>query len=232
MNQPLKHVAFILDGNGRWAQQRGLSRLQGHAEGAKRALDIAKYAFQQCHIPFITYYAFSTDNWKRPKLEVEAIFHLLSRYLKKYREVLLRENIRLRTIGDISALPAHLYKELLSIQEETQHFSSYNLTLALNYGAREETLRAIKHYVEEGQDVSQLTWNSFSRYLYTADIPDPELLIRTSGEIRLSNYLCLQLAYSEMYFTPTYWPDFDKNAFDAALENYQHRERRFGGIKQ
>jgi undecaprenyl diphosphate synthase len=232
METPLKHVALILDGNGRWAKQRNLPRSDGHKEGAKRAFEIAQYAFQQWHIPFVTFYAFSTENWQRPKLEVNAIFRLLNAHLKKQRANFIKEEIRLHTLGDIAQLPSNLYATLTNIKQATSQFMKYNLVLALNYGAREEILRAIKLYTQAFSTVQSLDWNTFSRYLYTADIPDPDLMIRTSGEIRLSNYLCLQSAYSELYFTPTYWPDFNKEAFDLAIESYKKRERRFGNAEQ
>ncbi|MDR0647368.1 MAG: di-trans,poly-cis-decaprenylcistransferase [Puniceicoccales bacterium] len=232
METPLKHVALILDGNGRWAKQRNLSRSDGHKEGAKRAFEIAQHAFQHWHIPFVTFFAFSTENWQRPKLEVNTIFRLLNAHLKKQRANFIKEKIRLHTLGDIAQLPSNLYATLMDIKQATSQFTEYNLVLALNYGAREEILRAIKLCTQTSPTTPSLNWKTFSRYLYTADMPDPDLVIRTSGEMRLSNYLCLQSAYSELYFTPTYWPDFNKEAFNLAIEDYQKRERRFGNAEQ
>ena len=230
MDNVLNHVAFILDGNGRWAKQRGLLRTDGHRVGAERAFTIAKHAFNFWHIPYVTYYCFSTENWKRPSLEIKTIFKILEVYLKKQRSTFLENHIRFLTIGDLTDFPKSLQKGIQDLKDATQHFTDYNLVLALNYGAREEVLQAVYRWQLEHQD--KPTWQDFSKYLYTANIPDPDLIIRTSGEMRLSNYLCLQAAYAELYFTSTYWPDFDEKALDAAIEDYKKRERRFGNLSK
>lgn len=228
MDTPLKHIAFIMDGNGRWAQQRGLARTEGHKVGAQRVFDVARRAFKHWNIPYVTLYAFSTENWKRPAYEVSFIFKLLSTYLKRKRSLFFENEIRFDTIGDISKLPENAQSAIVELKEETNAFKDHTLTIALNYGAREEVLHAISQLSEvERQHPS---WEVLEKHLYTAGMPDPDLIVRTSGEQRLSNYLLLQAAYSEFYFTPTYWPDFDDVAFDKAIEEYLRRTRRFGGI--
>ncbi|HCI56853.1 MAG TPA: di-trans,poly-cis-decaprenylcistransferase [Opitutae bacterium] len=225
-NPPLQHIAFILDGNGRWAKQRNLIRTEGHKAGAKRVQEIVEYAFQQHNIPYITLYAFSTENWSRSKMEVHAIFQIMKHFLKERRPALIKNKIRLKTIGDITRLPKSLQKLLNEVIEETAGFTHHTLCIALNYGAREEIMHAIRS-LPKGRNVTE--WKDIEPYLYTAGIPDPDLIVRTSGEQRLSNFLLLQAAYSEFYFTPTYWPDFDEKALDKALDDYAHRTRRFGG---
>lgn len=228
MDTPLKHIAFIMDGNGRWAQQRGLARTEGHKVGAQRVFDVARRAFKHWNIPYVTLYAFSTENWKRPAYEVNFIFKLLSTYLKRKRSLFFENEIRFNTIGDISKLPENAQSAIVELKEETSVFKDHTLTIALNYGAREEVLHAISQLSEA--EKQQPSWEAFEKHLYTVGMPDPDLIVRTSGEQRLSNYLLLQAAYSEFYFTPTYWPDFDDEAFDKAIEEYLRRTRRFGGI--
>lgn len=228
METHLKHIAFIMDGNGRWAKQRNLARTEGHKEGAQRIFDVAKRVFDYWKIPYITLYAFSTENWKRPQQEISVIFKLLVTYLKKKKSVFVENKIRLNTIGAIDALPEAARKAIEDVKAATAHFMDHTLTLALNYGAREEVLRAIKALPVD--EIKDLTWDTFAQQLYTADMPDPDLIVRTSGEQRLSNYLLLQAAYSEFYFTPTHWPDFNEQEVDKAIENYLQRHRRFGNI--
>lgn len=228
MKAPLKHIAFIMDGNGRWAKQRNLARTEGHKEGAQRVFDVAKRVFDHWKIPYITLYAFSTENWKRPQQEISVIFKLLATYLKKKKSVFLENKIRLNTIGNIEALPEATLKAIEDVKKATAHFREHTLTLALNYGAREEVLRAIKSLSTD--KIKDLTWDTFAQQLYTAGMPDPDLIVRTSGEQRLSNYLLLQAAYSEFYFTKTHWPDFNDQEVDKAIENYLQRNRRFGNI--
>ncbi|MFQ6723580.1 MAG: polyprenyl diphosphate synthase [Opitutales bacterium] len=225
---PLKHVAFIMDGNGRWAKQRNLARTEGHKEGAERAFDIANRIFNHWNIPYITLYAFSTENWKRPQQEIDVIFELLTTYLEKKKSVFLENKIRFQTIGNIDALPEATRKAIAEVKAATAHFTEHTFTLALNYGAREEVLRAIKAL--PANEIKDLTWDTFAQQLYTAGMPDPDLIVRTSGEQRLSNYLLLQAAYSEFYFTKTHWPDFNEQEVDKAIENYLQRNRRFGNI--
>ncbi len=228
MIAPLKHIAFIMDGNGRWAKQRNLSRSEGHKEGAQRVFDVAKRAFDHWNIPYITLYAFSTENWKRPEQEIKVIFKLLATYLKKKKDLFIKNKIRFRTIGNIDKLPEGVRKVISEVKIATESFTEHTLTLALNYGAREEVLNAIKSLPEDS--LKDLTWDKFSQKLYTTDMPDPDFIIRTSGEQRLSNYLLLQAAYSEFYFTPIYWPDFSDQELDKAIENYLQRVRRFGNV--
>jgi len=228
MEAPLKHIAFIMDGNGRWAKQRNLARTEGHKEGAQRVFDVAKRVFEHWNIPYITLYAFSTENWKRPQQEINVIFKLLATYLTKKKAVFLENKIRLNTIGNIDALPEATRKAIADVKAATAHFTDHMLTLALNYGAREEVLRAIKALPAD--KIKSLTWDTFAQQFYTAGMPDPDLIVRTSGEQRLSNYLLLQAAYSEFYFTNTHWPDFNDQEVDKAIENYLLRNRRFGNI--
>lgn len=226
-NPPLQHIAFILDGNGRWAKQHNLIRTQGHKAGAKRVQEIVEYAFQRYNIPYITLYAFSSENWSRSKIEVHAIFQIMKQFLKEQRPTLIKNKIRLRIIGDVMRLPNPLQKLLNEVMEETARYTHHTLCIALNYGAREEIMHAIRSLPKE-KNITE--WKDIEPYLYTAGIPDPDLIVRTSGEQRLSNFLLLQAAYSEFYFTSTYWPDFDKKALDKALDDYTHRTRRFGGL--
>ena len=229
MDAPLQHIAFIMDGNGRWAKQRGLARVEGHKAGAERIWDVAKRAFEHWNIPYITLYAFSTENWNRPKAEIDAIFKLLQFYLKAKGSTFIKNKIRFRTIGDISKLPVSSQKVIAKLCESTQNFTEHTLVLALNYGARDEILHAIRSLPIS--EIQSLTWEKLRPFLYTADIPDPDLIVRTSGEQRLSNYLLLQAAYSELYFTKTYWPDFDAQALDMAVEDFLKRTRKFGKIE-
>lgn len=226
MEAPLKHIAFIMDGNGRWAKQRGLARTEGHKEGAQRVFSVAKRAFEHWNIPYVTLYAFSTENWKRPAAEVSLIFKLLTTYLKKKKSVFIENKIRFNTIGDVTALPQDAQKAIQDLKAETNGFTEHTLTIALNYGAREEVVRAISKL----KDVSHITWDDIAKNLDTADMPDPDLIVRTSGEQRLSNYLLLQAAYSEFYFTSVHWPDFSDEEFDKAIEAFTKRTRRFGNI--
>ena len=228
MEIPLKHIAFIMDGNGRWAQQRGLARTDGHKAGAQRVFDVAKRAFKHWNIPYVTLYAFSTENWKRPVQEVNFVFKLLTTYLKHKQSLFFENKIRFNTIGDITKLPENAQALLIDVKEKTKGFKEHTLTIALNYGAREEILRAISQLSEN--EKQNITWEVLERHLYTAGIPDPDLIVRTSGEQCLSNYILLQAAYSEFYFPSTYWPDFNDEAFDKAIEEYKRRTRRFGDI--
>lgn len=228
MDAPLKHIAFIMDGNGRWAQQRGLARTEGHKVGAQRVFDVAQRAFKHWNIPYVTLYAFSTENWKRPAYEVHFIFKLLGTYLKRKRSLFFENRIRFNTIGDLTRLPEKVQSVILELKDQTKVFDEHTLTIALNYGAREEVLFAISQLLATKDQ--PVTWENLEKHLYTAGMPDPDLIVRTSGEQRLSNYLLLQAAYSEFYFPEIHWPDFSEEAFDKAIEVYQQRTRRFGGI--
>ncbi len=226
-----QHVAIIMDGNGRWAKQRGLPRLEGHRRGVE-AVRTVMYAARELGIRYITLYAFSVENWKRPQDEVGGLMGLLELYLKKELATFLKDGVRFRTIGRTDDMPAGVRRLLRETEEATKHFTQWHFTLALNYGARTEAVDAAKAYalaVREGREQPEAaTWEKFARYLYTADMPDPDLLIRTSGELRISNFLLLQLAYAEMVFTPTLWPDFGKAELQAAVDEYAKRERRYG----
>ncbi len=225
------HVAIIMDGNGRWAKQRGLPRIEGHRRGVETVRTIT-FAARDLGVRMLTLYAFSIENWKRPQDEVGALMGLLEYYLKKELETFVRDRVRFRTIGRTDELPPGVQKHLRTTVEETRHFTDYTLVLALNYGARTEVLDAAKSYaaaVAAGREkLNDNAWSSFSRYLYTADMPDPDLVIRTSGETRISNFLLLQAAYAEFVFTPVLWPDFGKEHLAAAIADYNRRERRFG----
>lgn len=226
-----QHVAIIMDGNGRWATKRGLPRIEGHRRGVE-TVRTATLAARDLGVRMLTLYAFSIENWKRPQDEVGALMGLLEYYLKRELETFVRDRVRLRTIGRIEDLPAGVQKVLRMTTEETKHFNDYTLVLALNYGARTEMVDAARAYaaaVAAGHEkLNDSSWETFDRYLYTAGMPEPDLIIRTSGETRVSNFLLLQAAYAEYIFTPVLWPDFTKADLAAALAEYSRRERRFG----
>jgi undecaprenyl diphosphate synthase len=226
-----QHVAIIMDGNGRWAKQRGLPRLEGHRRGVETVRAVVDAA-REIGIRYITLYAFSVENWKRPTDEVSGLMGLLDYFLKRELDNLIKEKVRLHTIGRTDALPANVQRELDRVKEATKHFKDWNLVLALNYGARTEVAEAARAYaaaVQAGTErLDDNSWERFSRYLYTNALPDPDLLIRTSGETRVSNFLLLQCAYAEMVFTPVLWPDFGRADLQAAVDEYGRRERRYG----
>jgi undecaprenyl diphosphate synthase len=225
------HVAIIMDGNGRWARQRGLPRIEGHRRGVE-AVRTVTYAARDLGVRRLTLYAFSAENWNRPAAEVGALMGLLERYLKRELATFVRDGVRLQTIGRTSELPAAVQRPLETAIEATRHFTDYTLVLALNYGARPEVVDAARAYaaaVAAGREkLNDASWAAFARYLYTAGMPDPDLVIRTSGETRVSNFLLLQAAYAEFVFTPVLWPDFGKADLAAALADYARRERRYG----
>ncbi|WP_415908274.1 polyprenyl diphosphate synthase [Oleiharenicola sp. Vm1] len=230
-----QHVAIIMDGNGRWAKQRGMPRLEGHRRGVETVRTVVDTA-RELGIRYLTLYAFSAENWKRPGEEVSGLMGLLDFFLKRELNNLIKEKVRLRTIGRIEALPENVRRELDRVKAATQHFTEWNLVLALNYGAQTEAVDAARAYAEAVRDgrenPAEASWEKFRRYLYTAEIPEPDLLIRTSGELRLSNFLMLQLAYAELVFTPTLWPDFGRADLVAACEEYARRERRYGATTE
>ena len=225
------HVAIIMDGNGRWAKQRGLPRLEGHRRGVE-TVRTTTFAARDLGVKMLTLYAFSVENWKRPQDEVGGLMSLLEYYLKKELETFIRDRVRLRTIGRTDELPPGVQKVLHTTVEATRHFDDYTLVLALNYGSRTEVVDAARAYaaaVAAGhENLNDGSWATFRRYLSTADLPDPDLVIRTSGETRVSNFLLLQAAYAEFAFTPVLWPDFTKADLAAAIADYHRRERRFG----
>ncbi|MCC6416203.1 MAG: di-trans,poly-cis-decaprenylcistransferase [Opitutaceae bacterium] len=225
------HVAIIMDGNGLWAQQRGLPRIEGHRRGVETVRTVTD-AGRELGLRTLTLYAFSVENWNRPQDEVGALMGLLEFYLKKELNTFIKNRIRLRTIGRTHLLPAGVQKHLNHTIEVTKDFDDYTLVLALNYGARTEIVDAARAYaaaITKGEiAANDESWASFSRHLYTADLPDPDLIIRTSGEERLSNFLLMQGAYAELVFTPVLWPDFGKDDLAAAISAYGKRERRYG----
>jgi undecaprenyl diphosphate synthase len=227
------HVAIIMDGNGRWARQRGLPRIEGHRRGVETVRTVT-FAARDLGVRMLTLYAFSAENWKRPPDEVGALMGLLEHYLRKELETFVRDRVRLRTIGRTEDLPAGVRRVLKSTVDATSGFTDYTLVLALNYGSRTEAAEAARDYaaaVAGGREkAGEASWEAFSRYLYTAGMPDPDLVIRTSGETRVSNFLLLQAAYAEFVFTPVLWPDFTKADLAAAIAEFSRRERRFGGI--
>jgi undecaprenyl diphosphate synthase len=225
------HVAIIMDGNGRWARERGLPREEGHRQGVENVKRIVECA-REIDLRYLTLYAFSVENWNRPKLEVNALMRLLETFLKSQAKDLVEKQIRFRVIGRIGEMPKRVERLLREVIEQTRQFERWNLSLALNYGSRTEILDAVRAYAEAvsaGEaDPKQLDWNGFQQYLYTASLPDPDLVIRTSGEYRVSNFLLMQSAYAEYYFASEYWPDFGPEAFKSAIDDYLRRERRFG----
>lgn len=228
---PPQHIAIIMDGNGRWAQKRGLPRNEGHRRGVETVRKVTD-AGRELGLRTLTLYSFSSENWNRPKDEVSMLMGLLEYYLKKELKTFIKNRIRLRTIGRVHEMPAGVQKALNDTIEQTKEFTDYTLVLALNYGSRNEVVDAARAYAADVQsgkiEASDNSWATFNRYLYTADLPDPDLIIRTSGEERLSNFMLMQGAYSELVFSPLYWPDFDKAALQAAIETYGKRQRRFG----
>ncbi len=226
-----RHVAIIMDGNGRWAKRRRLPRIAGHRAGI-RAVRHAVEACARLGVPYLTLYAFSVENWKRPHNEIKLLMALLREYLKREIGELNRQNIRLAVIGRVADLPQAVQADLETALKKTRHNTGLRLTLALNYGARTELVDAVKALIEQAQHNGAVTIDeaTLTQYLYTRDVPDPDLLIRTSGEMRLSNFLLWQVAYSEIWVTETLWPDFTQNDLFQAIIDFQKRERRYGGL--
>lgn len=231
-----RHVAIIMDGNGRWAEHRGLPRVAGHKAGVDTVREIVKAAIE-IGVPILTLYAFSQENWKRPKEEVSVLMSLLDLFLDKEIRELEKQGVSFRAIGRIEALGETIVKKIHKTEEATRNNTKLILNVALNYGSRQEILDAVDRFARDAQNdpsllaEGALTEELFSKYLYTAGLPDPDLLIRTSGEMRLSNFLLWQLSYAEFYITKKYWPDFDKAEFMLAIEEFRKRERRFGDVK-
>ena len=220
------HVAMIMDGNGRWAKEKGLKRTAGHKKGAEVVREITTYC-AEIEIKYLTLYAFSTENWKRPILEVEYLMKLLEKYLKEELKVYLENNIKFKAIGDLTRFSKALQIRISKTEEATQHCTGLTQVLALNYGSKDEIVRAVKRLNEKGLEVTE---ENLESCLDTAGIPPVDIMIRTSGEVRLSNYLLWQNAYSEMFFTQTYWPDFTQGELDDIISDFSRRERRFGAI--
>ncbi|MGL4521097.1 MAG: isoprenyl transferase [Bacilli bacterium] len=228
-----EHIAMIMDGNGRWAKKRGLPRVAGHHEGMNVVKQITRFS-NTLGVKYITLYAFSTENWKRPKTEVDFLMRLPKEFLGTFLPELVQENVRVALIGDEKALPSHTLEAINDAIEQTKHNTGLQLTFALNYGSRHEILTAVQSVAKAVQNgdytAEQIDEKLFSNALMTKGIPDPELLIRTSGEQRISNFLLWQIAYSEFYFHDGFWPDFGDEEYLQAIEHFQKRNRRFGGI--
>lgn len=227
-----RHIAIILDGNGRWAQKRGLPRTAGHAAGAETFRRVATYC-KEIGLEYLTVYAFSTENWKRPKNEVDTIMTLLEKYLFEAIDRMEKDHVKMEFFGDITVLSPKLQELIARTREISKHYDGCQVNICLNYGGRDEIIRGIKRYAEEYKQgtAPELTEDSFNRYLFSAGVPDPDLMIRPGGELRLSNFLMWQCAYSELYFCDTLWPDFNEQEINRAIAAFQHRDRRFGGVK-
>ncbi len=227
------HIAIIMDGNGRWAQKNGLHRVEGHRKGVEVIREIIQAA-DDLGVKVLTLYAFSTENWKRPKREVFALMSLMKLYLRRETPGMDEKNVRIRAVGDLSGLPAPARNELLKSIKKTSANKGLTLNLAVNYGARAEIMQGVKNMMKDLKQgrikAKELTQETFGNYLYTAGLPDPDLLIRTGNEMRVSNFLLWQIAYTEFWVTPLFWPEFTKSALYGAIIDYQNRQRRFGGL--
>ncbi len=230
-----RHVAIILDGNGRWARSKGLPRNAGHVAGAKNVENICRAAYD-LGIRYLTVYAFSTENWTRPEEEVDALMSLLRDYMKNCLGMAKKNNMRCRVIGDRTRLDADLQERIKKLEEASAGYDGLTFVIALNYGGQDEIVRSVRKMLMEAAQgrltPDELTTERFAEYLDTAGIPEPDLMIRTSGEQRISNFLTWQLAYTELYFTPVPWPAFDRAELEKAIEDYSRRDRRYGGLEQ
>lgn len=230
-----QHIAIILDGNGRWAKKKKMPRSYGHTQGSKNLEHICEEAYKM-GVKYLTVYAFSTENWKRPKDEVDTLMNLLRNYMKSSLKTAEKNRMCIRVLGDKTALDEDIQRSIAELEEATKQNDGLCLQIALNYGSRDEMIRAMKKMSEDcikGKLIpDEIDEKLFETYLDTHDIPDPDLMIRTSGELRLSNYLLWQLAYSEFYFTDVLWPDFSKEDLEKAIEYYNGRDRRYGGVKE
>lgn len=221
-----KHVGIIMDGNGRWAVARGKNRSFGHRAGTANVEKITRYAFKS-GVKVLSLYAFSSENWSRPKAEVDELMRLLERYIKKFLKTLEKEGVRLTVMGDITALSDKLQTVIKDAMEKTKENSAGVLNIGINYGGRQEIVYSVNKLINAGKDI---TVENISENLYTAEFGEPDLIIRTGGELRLSNFMLFQGAYSELYFSKVLWPDFNEEEFDKAIEEYGNRNRRFGGV--
>ena len=224
------HVAIIMDGNGRWAKQRGLPRIEGHRSGTENIRRVVE-GFRQHEVKYLTLFAFSTENWSRPMTEVRGLLRILARVIDRESKALHEKGVKLGHLGRIDGLSQELQAKIRKATEMTKNNTAMTLSIAFDYGGRAEILDAIRRIIKEGIPPENITESLFSSYLYAADMPEPDLIIRTAGEMRLSNFLIWQSAYSEYYSTPTLWPDFDEREIEKALLTYSQRERRFGGLK-
>lgn len=233
MNVP-RHIAIILDGNGRWAKKKGMPRGYGHIKGCENLEKVCEYA-RELGVKYLTVFAFSTENWKRSREEVEGLMKLFRDYLKKCIKISQKWKMKVRVIGEISAFDSDIQDSVKKLEEFSSQFEELHFQLALNYGSRDEIIRGVRKLLAKSQagEISpeDITEESFGNYLDTAGLPDPDLLIRTSGELRLSNFLLWQLAYTEFYFTDVHWPDFNREELVKAIEQYNKRDRRYGGIQ-
>jgi undecaprenyl diphosphate synthase len=229
-----QHVALIMDGNGRWAQEHGLPRLKGHEEGAQSVIDVMEAA-RCAGVKYLTLYAFSTENWKRPKDEIDGLMGLLGTFMKRYGKELIKNKTRLRVMGEFDRLPKAVQMGLSRLMKQSEKDYEYTLIIALSYGGRMEIAQAAKAIAKKAAsgelDPETVNEETVAQHLYLPDVPDPELMIRTSGELRLSNFLLWQLSYAELYVTETYWPDFREAEFFQALEAFNQRGRRYGGVE-
>jgi undecaprenyl diphosphate synthase len=232
INKLPTHVAIIMDGNGRWAKLRNLPRVEGHLQGMESVRDIIT-ATRDLNIPFLTLYAFSKENWTRSEEEVKRLLEILGVYLKNELPLMMDKNIRFNVVGNLKDFPKRLQYQIKDVMNKTAGNTLLTLSIALSYSGREEIINAVKLILEDAKKgvVKRINENVFARYLYTGNIPDPDLLIRTSGEMRISNFLLWQIAYTELYVTDTLWPDFGKEAYIEALKAFTQRERRFGSAK-
>lgn len=221
------HIAIIMDGNGRWAKEKSLPRLQGHLAGVNTVRRVTEYC-QEFNIKYLTLYAFSSENWDRPKEEVEGLMSLFSKVIKEEINELKKNRIRVHFLGNLEELPDNVKKSALWIQDQTKNSDQLDLILAFNYSGRSEIIQAVNKAIKKGKEITE---ESFRNFLLLPDVPDPDLFIRTSGELRISNFLLYQIAYTELFFTDKLWPDFDKSDFIQALNSYKKRERRFGTIQ-
>jgi len=226
------HVAIIMDGNGRWAQKRRLPRSMGHREGSKNIRKIVDACYKM-GIKYLTVYAFSTENWSRPKEEIDELMNLLLNYLRNFERELAGKQARIRVLGEQKGLSEEICKEIERVESKTKHMTDFNFIIAINYGGRQEIVNAVNNIIKDVKSgkIDKIDDKQFSQRLYTPDIPDPDLIIRTSGEMRISNFLIWQSSYSEFYFCDVLWPDFSEKNLREAILSYQKRQRRYGGVK-
>lgn len=227
LSTPINHIAFIMDGNGRWAKKRLLPRHLGHKEGCLRIIEILR-ACKEFGVKAMSLYAFSTENWKRPKDEIDHLFDYLDEFFKREIDNLMKDDVQVRTMGDLTRLPPHTQNTIKEAKERTKNNKTVILNICLNYGGRDEIVRAINKAINENN--GEITEEKFATYLDSTGLPEVDLLIRTSGEQRLSNYMLWQMAYAEFIFTPAYWPDFKREHLIECLKEFESRNRRFGGL--
>lgn len=224
-----KHIAIIMDGNGRWAKEKGKLRVEGHKKGAENIEKIIDYSIK-LGVKYLTVYAFSTENWKRPEAEVKALMKLFAKYLDDKKEELKKQGVKLLVTGTEENIPNKLLKKIRNTEEYLSDCNQITFNIAFNYGGRKEIVDGINKILKENRENKEINEEEFKKYMYRPEIPDPELVIRTSGEFRVSNFLLWEIAYSEFYVTNVYWPDFDEREYDLAIASYNKRDRRFGGV--